>query len=522
MPHLLDTIRRTAPVSSPPENTHGKTLVKNILVSSAGVFFFQSLGLLLSFGLQAFLSHTCGAAGLGGYTLFVSWLGILSVLTVPGLEGTLLYFLPRYEDAIDCRRRVMSICLFAVGAISIVVALLVLVCGDESFAWIGIPVRARAAFAFSILVFSFGKLLDAALLGMRDASATGYYNVIRITLRFLFCLPIIFYPGAAGSILFLAVAAESGLTLLLRIRRIRKHHPELLRAGMHLKDPPLLSRAMFLTTALSMFGISLVDSVFPFLDKATLGALLPLQLVGIYKVSESLASLSSIFVSPFISFWPYISKLCSENRIDELRDAYRSINLLIIVLTVPFTLALIETSGFVLSLFGTTFAIYGKTTYLILTLGCVADALAGPAGAVLKLTRHSRLSLGINTFLLVIYLGFSLVLVRGYGLVGVALAKAAVLLLGNVINVIANGMLLRVFPYTWKHAQLLGLGVLILTGSTLTWGTGIGTRTHFFIAFLEMILFASAASIIVRPQIRGALVMLRNGVYLPDSTRDDL
>ena len=84
-------------------------------------------------------------------------------------------------------------------------------------------------------------------------------------------------------------------------------------------------------TALPMFGISIVDSLYPFLDKAILGAMLPLECVAIYRVAESVASLNSVFVSPFIAFWPYISKLYSEERLDELRDAYRSINLIIVV-----------------------------------------------------------------------------------------------------------------------------------------------------------------------------------------------
>ena len=516
MPHLAENPKNIVLPDLPSrQDTRRDDVAKSIFLSSARVFFFQCLGLALSFGFQAFLSHTCGAAGLGGYTLIVSWLGLLSVVTVPGLEGTLVYLLPRFENASDLRRKVVRICLFLAGTISTLSALAVIAGGGRAFYWVGLPAKAKSAFAFSIVVFSLGKLLDAVFLGLRDASATGYFNAVRILLRFLFCIPILLYPTASWSIIFVAVASECGLTLLLRVYSIRKRYPELSTAGQHRIESPSLSYPMFFATAIPMFGIGIVDSLFPFMDKAILGALLPLQLVGIYKVSESLASLSSIFVSPFISFWPFVSKLCHENRIDELSDAYRNINLLIIALMIPCVLALVEVSGFVLSLFGSAFLVYGKTTFLILTLGCVFDAIAGPAGAVLKLTGHSHLCLGVNASLLVIYIALSFLLARAYGLLGIAIAKSSVLILGNIVNVIANRFLLRIFPYSWKHGQLLLLGSSILTAAALVHASSV--RLHFFVACGEVSIFVCAAAIIVHPQIRQAIAMIRNDGYLPNA-----
>ena len=198
-----------------------------------------------------------------------------------------------------------------------------------------------------------------------------------------------------------------------------------------------------------MFGISITDGLYPFLDKAILGTMLPLEAVGIYRVADSVASLNSAFVSPFVAFWPYISKLYKENRMDELCEAYRSINLVIIVLLIPFCLVLMQLSGWILSLFGPLFAIHGRTVLLILSFGCVVDAIAGPAGAVLKMTKHSRLSLGINSVLLVIYFAISVALTKAYGVVGIATARAAVMALGNIAS-------LRQLPAAWVYFRIAG------------------------------------------------------------------
>src|SRR5579872_3138802 len=169
--HLTEGPLDTSSPACPGEtrNAGGENIAKKIFLSSGKVFFFQAVGLLLSFGFQAFLSRTCGAGGLGGYTLFVSWLGILSVLTVPGLESTLVYFLPRYENDSRCRRQAVQACVLIVGAISTFLAFVLVAAGDKPLIWVGLPSKARLSFAFSIILFSLGKLLDSAFLGMRNA-----------------------------------------------------------------------------------------------------------------------------------------------------------------------------------------------------------------------------------------------------------------------------------------------------------------------------------------------------------------
>jgi O-antigen/teichoic acid export membrane protein len=461
------------------------------------VFLLQGVGILLTCGLQALISHTCGASGLGGYALFVSWLGILAIVTVPGLEGTLVYFLPRYESDACSRRKVVRSCLFIVGATSTLLAFTLLVAGDHLFQWAGLPSSARIAFALSIVTFSFARLLDALFLGMRDAPAASYFNVVRTILRILFCLPIFLFPKQGWAIVLFSLACEGCLTLFLRIRSVRQQYPELLaNDSFERNGDPLPNRAI-ISNAAPMFGISITDGLYPFLDKAILGAMLPLEFVGIYRVSDSIASLNSAFVGPFVSFWPYISKLYKERRMAELCDAYRSINLVIITLMIPFSLALIEISGWVLSLFGPVFAQRGKTVFLILALGCVIDAIAGPAGAVLKMTKHPRLSLYISTVLLLVYGALSIMLTKRYGLVGIATAKSAVMILGNLTNVAANFLLLKVFPYSWKHAWILALGVGIFAASSAVHGLLGSTASHFLMAIAEVLVFACGAAIIL-------------------------
>ncbi len=493
------------------ELVRGNT-TKDLFLASGKVSLYQGLGLLLAFCLQAFLSRSSGAAALGGFTLFVAWLTILSALTIPGLESTLVYFLPRYGADPESRRRVVFVSLLITGAVSTMAAGVILSAGGRGLVWIGLPAGARIAFAFSVIVFSIGKLLDAVFLGMGDAQLIGFFNGMRTLLRLLFCLPVLFYPKATGPILFGAILCEGTLTAILRYRKMRSRYPELRRLGQAESPGAVLQRRAIVANALPMCGINVIDTVSPFLDKAILGVIGSLDMVGIYRVSESLASLNTLFVAPFIAFWPHISRLFGAGRLEELREAYRNVNLLIIALMIPFSLVLVEMSDFALSLFGKGFAHQGRAVLLILAFGSAVDAIAGPAGAVLRMTSHSRVSLAINLFLLVLYAGLGVLLTRRYGLVGAALARTTMLVMGNAANLVANYLLLRIFPYTLKHASLLGCGVAILAARYLCLGSNCTTEAHSVIAMAEAAAFAGCAALILREQTRQAIKLMRNAL----------
>jgi O-antigen/teichoic acid export membrane protein len=493
-----------------------ESVTRRLFFSSRRVAINQGLGILCAFGLQAFLSRVSGAAQLGAYTLFTSWIGILSALTVPGLEGTLVYFLPRHENDLRSRNKVVLLCLFAVCAISVSFAVAILGVNQRVFLWVGIPPGTRVVFGCSLVVFSIGKLLDAVFLGMGDAPLIGYFNIVRTVLRVVLCLPLLSHPSKPWNVVFIAVAVEGCLTVAFRFLKIRKLYPGILtfEQGFHRNLP--LSGKDILAISLPMFGIGLIDTVYPFLDKAILGTMVSLDKIGIYRVSDSLAALNSVFVYPFIAFWPFISKLYTEDRLDELRGAYKNITLVIIAAMLPFSLALIELSGFGLSLFGREFAANGRTVLVILAFGTMVDAIAGPAGAVLKMTKHSRLSFVINLVLLLAYMGLGIALTQRFGLLGAAVAKATLTILNNGINVLANYLLIDIFPYTIKHALLLAWGGLILLARYTLPIPAMGVPGHFVTAGCQAALFLLLAVPLLRTQIqsyfRGKLPLPGNDV----------
>ncbi len=497
------------PVSELPPQTvpASGSILRRLFASSGRVSLNQCLGVFLSFGFQAFLSRSCGADALGAVTLFLSWLGILSVLTVPGLEGSLVYLLPRLESQPTSQRRIVRQSIVVAGAASLIVAAGAGLAGPRVFARIGLPDQARAAFCIALIAFSVGKVIDAVFLGIKDAPAQGFFNNIRTVARFAFSLPVLFFPAARWTILFCAVALECLLAVILRVIRLRRLHPELISGACipgvlkAVESHASEQRRTLCAVVMPMAGISVIDTVYPLLDKAVLGVMVPLALVGIYRISDAVSTVNTMFVLPFIAFWPYISQLHEQDRLDDLRDSYRAITLSIIALMLPFSLLLVELSPTILSFFGPRFVAQGRSIFLILAFGTAIDAIAGPAGAVLKLTGHSRLSFSINTVWLVVYLGLAIVLTKRYGIVGAAIAKTTSTVLGNMANVVANRMLLNVLPYTFRHVWLLAAGAAILLVRWLMFPAASSITGQAVAGLLQAAAFSVFAFFLLRRQI---------------------
>jgi O-antigen/teichoic acid export membrane protein len=507
------TSQATLPMTErPTENALAHSnFIRTLFASSGKVSLYQCCGVLLSFGFQAFVSRTCGADALGAVTIFLAWLGILSVLTVPGLEGALVYLLPRLEGQHSSTRRLVRQSLLIACAASLVVTAGTGLAGPRLFARAGLPDQARAAFCIALIAFSVGKVFDAVFLSFKDAPALSYFNNIRTVARFVFSLPVLFFPAARWTILFWAVTLECLLAVVLRILRLRQMNPDLASVRQVFgaqkpgEDNPPEQRHTLGSIMMPMLGISVIDTVYPLLDKAVLGVMVPLALVGIYRISDAVSTVNAMFVLPFIAFYPYISQLHEQNRLHDLRESYRAITLSIIALMLPFTLILIELSPTILSYFGPTFVAQGKNIFLILAFGTAIDAIAGPAGAVLKLTGHPRLSFGINTVWLVVYLGLAIVLTKRYGIVGAAIAKATSTVVGNLANVVANGLVLKVFPYTWKHAWLLIAGAAILATRRLMF-PGVSTMVgQALVGMVQAAAFSAIAFFLLRRQINRIL-----------------
>jgi O-antigen/teichoic acid export membrane protein len=167
-------------------------------------------------------------------------------------------------------------------------------------------------------------------------------------------------------------------------------------------------------------------------DTLILGYLASAEDVGIYTVATRLVSLAIFVLNPINSaFVPHVAHLYHLGDRDGVAQVLGAANRWIMRLSVPAFVLLLVFPEQLLSLFGSGYQSAAAVT-IILALGQLANAAAGPCGSVLNMTGRVKVSLADNVAALVINVVLNFVLIPRYGVVGSAIAWTASLVLVNL------------------------------------------------------------------------------------------
>lgn len=160
-------------------------------------------------------------------------------------------------------------------------------------------------------------------------------------------------------------------------------------------------------------------------DEITIGIFLPVSAVGSYSLARRLSETTQTLTRQFMkTLLPLASQLHAEDDFPRLRHLYKTGTRLTIAIVLALSSVLIVLAGPILAVWvGTPYAAYTGVV-VILTLANLIATVQWPAMAILQaMTRHrilafSSLGNGIANLIL------SVLLVRAYGLIGVALGTA--------------------------------------------------------------------------------------------------
>ena len=171
-----------------------------------------------------------------------------------------------------------------------------------------------------------------------------------------------------------------------------------------------------------------------------------------------------MFVSPFVAFWPVISKLYSENRTSQIEVEMRKIVRIVTFLVIPMFFIFIFVGYDLLSIFGNDYATKESYfTLLILSSAFLIDAISGPIGSILTMTKYAKLVLYNNVLVLLINIFLNFILYKSLGIIGIAIATGISVIIGNIISIIEVKILLKIFAYDYRILfQALALCVLNL------------------------------------------------------------
>lgn len=183
--------------------------------------------------------------------------------------------------------------------------------------------------------------------------------------------------------------------------------------------------------------------------------------VGVFRILETYVSCMALFVSPFVTMWPYMAEAFKNGKLQELKKTYSLSVAVIALLVVPTTIAMLICNQEVYAIYGLdSKAISGAFMALaLMIIAGAVDAIVGPAGALLNMTKYGQINLLITAFSTVLSISLSAFIIPKYGLVGAAIAIALSKILTNVVNAIMNKVLLNVWPYGIRLFLFLICGV---------------------------------------------------------------
>lgn len=382
------------------------------------------------FAVLAILATGLGAADVGRYSLLYGMLSLLSLLGLAGFRAGLTRFVAMYladDDAARLRGTVLLGLGVTVGASVLLGTALVL--GAPWVATFYHDDRLADGVRLVGLILPAATLTDAAL-----SATQGWRSQVEYTLigRFVDPLTVL---GVTGLVVLLgrgllaalvAVAAGAWLAAALSVVALGRRLRRVPRAR-----PVMEARAIFSFSMVSWVS-ALAATGLIWSGTLILGRMTDPSSVGVFTVGARLVSLA-VFVMPPITnaFTPHMAHLAHLGRREEAARAYGTATRWILAASLPAFVALVTLPEALLHLFGEDFT-EGVPVTIVLALGQLVAAAAGPCGVVLNMSGRVGLSMVDNIAVLVLDVILTVVLIPPFGIVGAALAWSVSLVVVNV------------------------------------------------------------------------------------------
>lgn len=422
---------------------------------AGGTFILKSFGLGIAFIFQIVLGRILNPELYGEYTMYLTYSTVFSIITILGMDRNLIKEVARFEGDATKEKPLLRFSTQASLLITIAVT--------------GVLLLLRRFIGFSNygLLLLLSMIVIRSMIAILDGYLQGKGNVVQVTLlnsvinnilkMIFFVVLILINVDSLSAALFSFVLSEI-VTMILRTSHISKGLSRIT------NSKPILSseeKRTFIKYSLTVALISGIGLMLQNIDKIMISTFLDLNRVGIYKVAQNYVSLISVFVTPFIAFWPVISKLYNENNIGQIEIEMKRIVRIVTYLVVPMFFIFLFLSNNLLAIFGESYVTKeAKLALIILAFSFLIDAISGPIGSILTMTKYAKLALYNNLASLLINITLNFILISRFGIVGVAIATGISIIANNLISIIQVKLLLGIFSYDYRNViQILSMGV---------------------------------------------------------------
>jgi O-antigen/teichoic acid export membrane protein len=431
----------------------------------AGTLFTAVAGYLF----KIYVARALGADALGIYALGMTIVGFLGIFNGMGLPQAATRFVAAYSATGQWQRlhvflRSMSALLMIANC---VLAAVIVVAGP----WLALHVYHSPAlipylplFAALLALGGLSTFCGQILAGYKDvALRTVVTNFIGSPLNILLGVILLSAGWQLRGYLWAQVGTAVIVLLLLLVMTWRL-------TPLPARRPPSgavgLEREVFWFSA-AAFGVSFLEFLLSQSDKILLGVFLNVRQVGIYAVAVTLVGFVPVILQSVNQiFSPTIADLHARGEQALLGRLFQTLTKWIIGLTLPMAFVLMIYSRSLMHLFGPAFDA-GWIVLIVGTLGQLINVGVGPVGYLLLMSGNQVRLIRVQAIMAVFMLAVTFLLVRPFGIIGVAVASALTNAVTNCIYLREVRAALHLSPYNRTYLRLIVPAMMSL-GFTLS------------------------------------------------------
>ena len=405
-----------------------KQIQKQLLKSSlfkgaAGSFALKIAATGFTFITSVVLARLLGSEALGAYFYIFSWIGLLSIPAVLGLDNLLVREIAIAKT--QSNYGLLKGLLQWTNGVVMLTALALMGFAGLVFYFINPTSSYLLAFYLALVVVPLN-----ALGGLRGGAMKGLKHVVLGTIPEALVSPLLFLILIATS--YWVLGSQLSVSLVVGIKVITSLVTfilgtiwlvKLLPRDVNYADAVYRSKS-WLGSSLPLMLLGSMQLVKSKTDILMLGAIQGTAAVSIYVVVRYSAEFI-IFVQSAVNnvLSPNIASLVAEGRKSDLQRIVSKSSILVFAASCVICLGLIVFSEPILGLFGSDFT-SGKTALIILCVGELINTSVGPVGKLLTMSGHENYTATSVTYSAILNVVLNAILIPIWGVNGAAIATA--------------------------------------------------------------------------------------------------
>ena len=439
----------------------------------AGVSAFgQGIGRVLAYTTQVVVAKAYGPAALGFYALGTTLVWLTSVLAQFGIDTGVVRYVAHYraEEDVSRIRGTIILSIWVTFATSLGVAVLIFFGAGflaNSVYQKPFMVSVLRIFSVSLPLFTLLSITTFAIGGFQTiGGAHKHGTYVRQVFQPIINLGLIvvfYFLGArvlgAGFAYVISMAAGCAIALYY----LRRVFPEIIDSGTPAKYEP---KALFSTS-----GPMVVANVMPYVGNWTaltvLGIFGTSGDVGIFNAASRTGTLSALVLFAFSGiFSPIASNLYKRGSLDNLGYLYKDVSRWAFTGSLVVFLLTVFLGKDIMIIFGPAF-VPGWAALVVVAGAQLFSSSVGLTDRLLSMTGHQKIVMFATVGSTILGVAVSFVLIPIYGILGAAIATAALIICSNTITLLAVWRRLGYWPYDREYFKPALAGVLAVSGSYL-------------------------------------------------------